>query len=65
MTIMETIDYIPKALLWLAVFVIADAGYEKFSLQIVFLAAIPAVELILSERFKSLNVPTVPVGRTS
>ena len=65
MTIMETINYIPKALLWLAVFIIADAGHEKFSLQFVFLAAIPAAWLVLSERFKSLNVPTTSASQTS
>ncbi|MYB40189.1 MFS transporter [Candidatus Saccharibacteria bacterium] len=55
MTVMEAINYVPKTLLWLGVFIIASLGHDKFGLQFVFLAGIPAAWLILSERFKSLN----------
>ena len=58
MAIMEMVNYLAKISGWLIVFVIASAGYEKLSLQVLFAVAILATGLIYKERFKSLRATT-------
>lgn len=55
MAVIEMANYVAKIVAWLVVFVIASAGHEKLSLQVIFVLAIPATLLVMSERFGSLK----------